>query len=95
MVNGAHVIIYSKDAGADRKFFRDILKLPAMDIGQGWLIFELPSTELANHPSDVNNKHELYFMCEDVYMLMSELKKHSIKCDEIRELSWGKLIEVE
>jgi hypothetical protein len=42
MINGAHVIIYSKDADADRAFLRDVLKLSHVDVGHGWLIFALP-----------------------------------------------------
>jgi hypothetical protein len=51
MIFGAHMIIYSKDANADRLFFRDILGFPSVDAGQGWLIFALPPAELAVHPS--------------------------------------------
>jgi hypothetical protein len=42
MISGAHMIIYSTDAEADRAFFRDVLKFPAVDTGEGWLIFALP-----------------------------------------------------
>jgi hypothetical protein len=54
MINGAHSIIYSTDADADRAFFRDVLKLPSVDVGGGWLIFGLPPAEVAVHPSDEN-----------------------------------------
>ena len=47
MTTGIHLIIYSKDAEADKAFFRDILKLTNVDVGQGWLIFGLPPSELA------------------------------------------------
>ena len=60
------MIIYSKDAVVDRAFFRDILGFASVDAGQGWLIFALPQAEAAFHPSDGNDKHELYFMCEDL-----------------------------
>jgi hypothetical protein len=50
--HGAHIIVYSKDADADRRFFRDVLKYPSVDAGHGWLIFALPSAEVAVHPSD-------------------------------------------
>jgi len=51
MINGAHSIIYSKNPDADRAFFRDVLKLPNVDVGGGWLIFGLPPAEVAVHPS--------------------------------------------
>ena len=47
MIFGAHVIIYSKDAEADRAFFRDVLGFKSVDAGHGWLIFALPPAEAA------------------------------------------------
>ena len=47
MIHGTHVIIYSKDAEADRAFFRDVLKYESVDAGHGWLIFALPPAEVA------------------------------------------------
>ena len=52
MINGAHVIIYSKDAEADRSFFKDVLGFHHVDAGHGWLIFALPPAEVACHPRD-------------------------------------------
>src|ERR1700744_4729263 len=66
MFSGAHVIVYSKDAEADRAFFRDVLDFPHVDVGHGWLIFALPPAELAVHPAEANDSHELYLMCDDL-----------------------------
>jgi catechol 2,3-dioxygenase-like lactoylglutathione lyase family enzyme len=66
MPTGAHVVIYSKDAAADRAFFRDILGFRSVDAGHGWLIFGVPAAEVAFHPHDQNNKHEMYFICDDL-----------------------------
>lgn len=52
MLTGAHVVIYSKDAKADRALFRDILGFPCVDAGDGWLIFGVPAAEVAFHPDD-------------------------------------------
>jgi len=68
MISGAHVVVYSKNAEADRAFFRDILGFKSVDAGHGWLIFALPPTEAAFHPSE-DNVHELYFMCDDLRRL--------------------------
>jgi hypothetical protein len=46
MLVGAHSIIYSADPDSDRAFFRDVLKLPNVDVGGGWLIFALPPAEV-------------------------------------------------
>jgi catechol 2,3-dioxygenase-like lactoylglutathione lyase family enzyme len=75
MITGAHVVIYSKDPDADRAFFRDVLKFPSVDAGHGWLIFGMPGAEVAFHPSEKNNLHELYFMCNDLKAMMESLKK--------------------
>src|SRR5262249_58041619 len=61
------------DADADRAFFRDVLELPSEDAGHGWLIFALPPAELAPHPADENDRHELYLMCDDIAATVAEL----------------------
>src|SRR5256885_4227633 len=90
MINGAHVIIYSKDAEADRAFFRDVLHFPAVDAGRGWLIFALPPAELAMHPAEGNASHELFLMCPDLKAVLSALEANHIRFEgatEARELS--------
>jgi hypothetical protein len=91
MIHGAHVIIYSKDAEADRAFIRDVLKYPFADAGHGWLIFALPPAEIAVHPSDENDVHEVYLMCDDVHSLVDEMKKHRIECSPVEEQRWGSI----
>ena len=91
MINGAHTIIYSTDPEADRAFLRDVLELPNVDVGDGWLIFGLPPAEVAVHPSDKNDVHELFLMCEDVEALIAQLKKHDIACDPVQDQGWGLL----
>ena len=73
MINGAHVIIYSKNVDADRAFFRDVLQFPAVDAGRGWLIFALPPAELAMHPAEENESHELYLMCPDLKAVLASM----------------------
>ncbi len=94
MVNGAHIVIYSKDPEADRAFFRDILKFRAVDAGHGWLIFALPPAEAAFHPADANNKHELFFMCDDIGAEIKALNSDQIKCSAIVEERWGSLTKI-
>jgi len=94
MIHGAHVIIYSKDAEADRAFFRDVLKYPHADAGHGWLIFALPPAEVAVHPSEKNDVHELYLMCDDVKALAREMATKKIACTEIHEERWGSITHV-
>src|SRR6185369_955196 len=94
MIHGAHVIIYSTDAEADRAFFRDVLKYPFADAGHGWLIFALPPAEVAVHPGEKNDTHELYLMCDDVNALVAEMKERNIECSPVSEQGWGSLTQL-
>ena len=94
MINGAHSIIYSTNPEADRAFLRDVLKLPNVDVGHGWLIFGLPPAELAVHPSDKNNVHEFYLMCDDVEALVTEMNEHNVSCTPVQNLGWGLLTQI-
>lgn len=94
MLIGSHSIIYSKNPDADRIFFKDVLKLPNVDVGEGWLIFGLPPSEVAIHPSDKNGIHEFYLMCKNVERFVSAMTKHGISCSPIRNQGWGLLTEL-
>lgn len=94
MLIGAHSILYSTNADADRAFLRDVLKLSNVDVGGGWLIFGLPPAEVAVHPANENGKHELYLMCADVQAFIADMKKRNIACDPVRDEGWGLLTEI-
>ncbi|MCK5943498.1 MAG: extradiol dioxygenase [Planctomycetes bacterium] len=94
MINGAHVILYSTDADADRAFLRDVVGLSHVDAGDGWLIFALPPSEVAVHPSDAGGKHELYFMCADVDAFVVAMKGKGVPCSDVQDLGWGRLTAV-
>src|SRR3954469_8111340 len=83
MIIGAHSIVYSKNPEADRAFLRDVLKMPNVDVGGGWLIFGLPPAEVAVHPSKKNDVHEFYLMCDDVEVLMKEMKELDVECSPV------------
>ena len=94
MINGAHVIVYSKDADADRSFFKEVLGLHSVDAGGGWLIFALPPAEVACHPNEANDQHELYLMCEDLKATMAALQAKGISCGDVQEPPWGSLTHI-
>lgn len=94
MITGAHSIIYSASPVADRAFLRDVLGLPHVDVGDGWLIFGLPPAEVAVHPSEDNDVHEFYLMCEDVQAFVDEMSEHGISCSEVRTAGWGLLTQL-
>jgi catechol 2,3-dioxygenase-like lactoylglutathione lyase family enzyme len=94
MISGAHMIIYSKDAEADRIYFRDVLGFPSVDAGHGWLIFGMPAAEAAFHPPDENLRHELYFMCEDLKAEMSYLTKKGVPLSTVHQERWGSITKL-
>jgi hypothetical protein len=89
MITGAHFIIYSANSKKDRDFFRDILKLTNVDVGEGWLIFGLPPSEVAVHPSSGNDLNELYLMCDDITKFMQAMAKYKILCSALQTQRWG------
>ena len=94
MIIGAHSVIYSKSPELDRAFLRDVLELPHVDVGGGWLIFGLPPAEVALHPSSKNDVHEFYLMCDDVEALITEMKKRRVSCGPVEKRVWGLLTHV-
>src|SRR5690349_13509644 len=94
MVHGAHVVISSRNAEADRAFLRDVLKYRSVDAGHGWLIFALPPAEVAVHPSEENDRHELFLMCDDIHGLIAEMKKQKVQCSPVDEQRWGSITRV-
>lgn len=94
MISGAHVILYSRDADADRAFFRDVLDYPHVDAGGGWLIFKLPPAEVAVHPTDGAGSHELYLMCDDVNDTIESLAAKGVTCAPVSDQGWGLLTSI-
>ncbi len=100
MLRGAHVVVFSKDAEADRAFFRDVLCLPSVDAGHGWLIFALPPAEVAVHPTALgvgelalpaSSAHELYLMCDDVHAFVDAMKEKGVACSPVHEERLGSI----
>jgi predicted enzyme related to lactoylglutathione lyase len=90
MITGAHAMIFSKDAVRVRAFFKDVLELPSVDAGDGWLIFVLPPSELAVRPADDAGHHELYLMCDDINATVGELGSKGVEFSRpISDVGWG------
>ncbi len=95
MITGAHSIIYSQDADGVRAFFRDVLELPSVDAGHGWLIFALPPAEVATHPTDGAGRQELYLMCDDIHATVAELRGKGVEFSRpIVEERWGSVTAI-
>lgn len=100
MITGAHILFYSKNAEADRAFFRDILGFKSVDAGEGWLIFALPPAEAAVHPiggdslQQSGGAHsltstEFYLMCDDLKAEIKKLQAKKISCSPVENAGWG------
>jgi hypothetical protein len=94
MIFGAHIVVHSKDATADRAFLKDTLGLTSVDAGHGWLIFALPPAEAAIHPSEESNRHEFYFLCDDLKAEIAALQKKGVRCTEVQEARWGSITRI-
>ena len=100
MIIGTHFLLYSRDAEADRAFFRDILGFSSVNVGGGWLIFAMPPAEAGIHPlegkfSQQHAGHELlgavlYLMCDDLDAEIALLKKKKVTCTDIQAAEWGR-----
>ena len=94
MITGMHAVVYTRNAEADRAFFRDVLGFSSVDAGGGWLIFAAPPSELACHPAESNGKHELYLMCDDLKAEIARLGEKGIACSPVSDEGWGLLSTV-
>jgi hypothetical protein len=99
MINGTHLLLYSRDPDADRAFFRDLLNFKSVDAGEGWLIFAMPPSELGIHPGDGqfvqrHADHDLsgvvvYLMCDNLQETIAALAEKGARTTEILEAEWG------
>lgn len=90
MITGAHTVIYSSDPEGVRALFRDVLQLPFVDAGHGWLIFSLPPAEVAAHPAEGESRHQLYLMCDDIHATVAELVGQGVEfAGPVAEERWG------
>jgi hypothetical protein len=95
VILGAHVILYSTDAVADRAFLRDLLGRPAVDAGGGWSILQLPPAEVAVHPAGTSGAAELYLVCDDVEATVAEWTQRGVEFDApVSDERWGRVTAV-
>ena len=95
MITAAHTILFSRDAEAVRVFLSEVLDLPSVDAGGGWLIFALPPAELAAHPDEQGGRHELYLICDDIDATIEELEAKGVEfTGPVRDEGWGLLTAI-
>jgi hypothetical protein len=84
MIKGVHTMFYSSQPEALRAFLRDKLRFPFTDVGEGWLIFDLPEADMGCHPADPGHgapsgTHNISFYCDDIQKTVSELKARGVE----------------
>jgi hypothetical protein len=95
MITGLHAIVFSPQAQQVRAFLTDLLALPSVDAGGGWLIFAMPPAELAVHPADGPGHHELYLMCDNIHATLAELTGKGVEvAREVSDQGWGLLAAI-
>jgi catechol 2,3-dioxygenase-like lactoylglutathione lyase family enzyme len=95
MITGMHAIVFSPEAEKVRAFFADVLAMPSVDAGAGWLIFALPPAELAVHPIEGESHHELYLMCDDIQATLAELRGKGVEvARDVSDQGWGLLAAI-
>lgn len=97
IINGGHIILYSKNAAADKKFLQNVMKLPHVDIGDGWLVFGMPPCDfaiLAATPEKQNGKTEFHFTCPNISTFQREMEAQKIECSPIEDHGWGLVVRI-
>ena len=94
MIKGVHTMFYSSQPEELRAFIRDKLGFPATDVGEGWLIFQLPEADMGCHPTEGNDSPSgtpyILFYCDDIKETVKELKSRGVEfTDEVSDHGYG------
>jgi catechol 2,3-dioxygenase-like lactoylglutathione lyase family enzyme len=95
MIKGVHTMFYSSQPDELRSFLRDKLRLESTDVGEGWLIFDVPEAEMGCHPADPANgapsgMHNISFYCDDLAKTVAELQASGVEItDPIADHGYG------
>lgn len=97
MIKGVHTMFYSSEPEALRNFLRDNLGFSYTDVGEGWLIFDLPEADMGCHPADETGKdgapsgtHYISFYCDDIAQTVAEMKARGVEfLDAVEDAGYG------
>src|SRR6185503_19386956 len=95
MITGVHTMFYSSEPEALRAFIRDKLGFSYTDVGEGWLIFNLPEADMGVHPADNAHgspagTHDISFYCDDIQTTVRELKAKGVEfTKEVADHGYG------
>src|SRR5262245_44346764 len=84
MIRGVRTMFYSSDVEGARAFLRDKLGFPHTDVGEGWLIFEMPEADMGCHPAEpehggTSGTAHSSFYCDDIEQTVAELKAKGVE----------------
>ena len=96
MIKGVHTMFYSSEPEALRAFLRDKLGFSSYtDVGDGWLIFNLPEADMGCHPAESQDGKRsgtphISFYCDDIKGTVQELSHRGVEfTDEIIDEGYG------
>ncbi len=95
MIRGVHTMFYTSEPEAFRAFARDVLKFPAHDVGEGWLIFDMPEADMGCHPAGGPGEkeagtHDISFYCDNIQATVDELKSRGVEfVHEVQDHGYG------
>ena len=95
MIRGVHTMFYSSQPEELRAFIRDKLGFASTDVGDGWLIFDLPEADMGCHPSEgedaqMSGTPHISFYCDDIQKTVAELKSCGVEfVDDIADQGFG------
>jgi catechol 2,3-dioxygenase-like lactoylglutathione lyase family enzyme len=84
MIKGVHTMFYTSQPAELRAFLRDKLGFPSTDVGEGWLIFDMPEADMGCHPADAEDgappgTHHISFYCDDIQQTVAELRARGVE----------------
>ncbi|MCI0340675.1 MAG: hypothetical protein L0216_05920 [Planctomycetales bacterium] len=85
MIQDVHAMFYSSKAEELRAFIREKLRFPYTDVGDGWLIFDVPEGDVGCHPTEgdpPSGTHDISFYCDDISKTVADLQSRGVVFDQ-------------
>jgi predicted enzyme related to lactoylglutathione lyase len=92
MIRGVHALFYSSKPDEARDFFKNKLRLPFSDVGEGWLIFDFAEGDLGVHPTEDasdSGTHNVSFYCDDIEATVADLESRGVRLDPVQDHGYG------